>query len=76
MKVTGFYGPVEENGGLDALRSLSFYTNKGKYGPFGDEIGTYFASFPRNVVGFHGRAGVYLDDLSVHTEYIQPSAVV
>ncbi|KAM3758470.1 hypothetical protein ACB098_01G046300 [Castanea mollissima] len=59
--IVGFYGPVNGNDSFEALRSITFYTNNGKYGPFGDEIG--------EVVGFHGRSGVYLDAIGVHMEY-------
>ncbi|KAK1554967.1 hypothetical protein Q3G72_019793 [Acer saccharum] len=56
---------VVENAGHEALRSLTFYSNKGKYGPFGNEIGTAgneigtaFSSLISDgkVVGFHGRS--------------------
>nr|POF08093.1 agglutinin [Quercus suber] len=61
-------------GGSDsfkALRSITFYTNKAKYGPYGVEIGHAFTSSvaPGKVVGFHGRSGVYLDAIGVHMEY-------
>lgn len=67
----GFYGRIESNDGYEAVRSLSFYTNKGKYGPFGKEIGKFFSSPAPNgkVVGFHGRSGFCLDALGVHMEY-------
>ncbi|KAK0595901.1 hypothetical protein LWI29_010943 [Acer saccharum] len=69
--MVGFYGPIEENGGFEAVRSISFYTNKEKYGPFGTEIGTGFGSptFNGKIVGFHGRSGAYLDAIGVHMEY-------
>ncbi|XP_077223183.1 agglutinin-like [Tasmannia lanceolata] len=41
MYITGFYGPVHDSPFL-AITSLTFYTNKGKYGPLGDEIGIFF----------------------------------
>ncbi|KAL5780491.1 hypothetical protein ACOSQ2_011228 [Xanthoceras sorbifolium] len=69
--VMGFYGPIEGNRGFEAVSSVSFYTNKGKYGPFGDEIGRFFSSPGINgkVIGFYGRSGVYLDALGVYIEY-------
>ncbi|KAL5780487.1 hypothetical protein ACOSQ2_011224 [Xanthoceras sorbifolium] len=69
--VMGFYGSLEDNVGSEAVRSIAFYTNKGKYGPFGKQIGTFFISPVSNekVVGFHGRSGEYLDALGVHIEY-------
>ena len=72
----GFYGPIEENSGFEAIRSVSFYTNKRKYGPFGTEIGTFFNSpayTNAKVVGFHGRSGEYLDAIGVHVEYLSSS---
>ncbi|KAK4478281.1 hypothetical protein RD792_017570 [Penstemon davidsonii] len=70
--VAGFYGPVENNDGLDVVRSLTFYTNKRKYGPFGNENGTYFTSISSRgeVVGFHGSNGTYLNAIGVHVEYV------
>lgn len=50
------------------VKSLTFYTNKNKYGPFGDEQGTYFSSRQTDgvIVGFHGRKGYFLDCIGVH----------
>ncbi|KAK0575429.1 hypothetical protein LWI29_000368 [Acer saccharum] len=69
--IMGYYRPIEGNGGFKAVCSLSFYTNKGKYGPFGDQIGMFFSSMVTNgkIIGFHGRSGDYLDALGVHMEY-------
>ncbi|KAH7565667.1 hypothetical protein JRO89_XS09G0242100 [Xanthoceras sorbifolium] len=69
--ISGFYGPLDGNCCLEVVRSISFYTNKGKYGPFGTEIGTFFNSTVSNgkVVGFHGKSGEYLDAIGVHVEY-------
>ncbi|KAK1554350.1 hypothetical protein Q3G72_011009 [Acer saccharum] len=55
--IMGYFGPVVENAGHEALRFITFYSNKGKYGPFGNEIGTAFSSSISDgkVVGFHGR---------------------
>ncbi|CAN4093857.1 unnamed protein product [Withania somnifera] len=67
----GYYSPVNDNGGLDAIRQIAFYTNKGKYGPYGTEIGTYFTSSAARgkVIGFHGKSGAYLNAIGVHMEY-------
>ncbi|XP_057775563.1 agglutinin-like [Salvia miltiorrhiza] len=70
--VEGFNGVAAE--GLNVVTALSFMTNKGRYGPVGAEIGTYFTSMNsggcnRKVVGFHGRSGAYLDAIGLHTEY-------
>ncbi|XP_057785508.1 agglutinin-like [Salvia miltiorrhiza] len=69
--VDGFNGVAE---GSNVVTSLSFMTNKGRYGPLGAEIGTYFTSMnsgecSRKVVGFHGRCGAYLDAIGLHTQY-------
>lgn len=37
--IEGFYGSLEN--GNSVIRSLTLITNKAKYGPKGDEIGTY-----------------------------------
>ncbi|PIN15246.1 hypothetical protein CDL12_12122 [Handroanthus impetiginosus] len=70
--IEGYYGPIEGNGNVDVIRSLTFHTNKGKYGPMGTEIGTYFNSMNSSegkVVGFHGTSDAYLGAIGVHTEY-------
>ncbi|KAM3749720.1 hypothetical protein ACB098_05G208500 [Castanea mollissima] len=71
VRIAGFYGPVKGRDSFKALRSITFYTNKAKYGPYGDEIGDAFTSSVTSgkVVGFHGRSGVYLDAIGVHMEY-------
>lgn len=68
--VSGYYGEI---GGekTKVIRSLTFYTSRGKYGPFGEEKGTYFTS-PKTdgkVVGFHGRSSMYLDAIGVHMQH-------
>ncbi|XP_055835642.1 agglutinin-like [Solanum dulcamara] len=69
--IEGFYSPVDNNGGLDTIRQITFYTNKGKYGPYGTEVGTYFSSSAARgkIIGFHGKSGVYLNAIGVHMEY-------
>lgn len=69
--IAGYYGPIE---GVEAIRSISFYTNKDQFGPYGKESGsnyTYFASSasPGKVVGFHGRSDDYLTAIGVHMQY-------
>ncbi|KAK3220555.1 hypothetical protein Dsin_014525 [Dipteronia sinensis] len=79
--ISGFYGAFDGNCCVECehqvVRSISFYTNKGKYGPFGTEIGTFFNSPAcinnAKVVGFHGRSGEYLDAIGVHVEYLSSS---
>uniref|UniRef100_A0A7N2KSA7 Jacalin-type lectin domain-containing protein n=1 Tax=Quercus lobata TaxID=97700 RepID=A0A7N2KSA7_QUELO len=55
--IMGFYGPVKGNDDYEALRSITLYTKNGRYGPFGEEIGTSFTSSASRgkVVGSHGR---------------------
>ncbi len=63
----GSYGPLMYMG-PSIIRSLTFYTNKGKYGPYGEEQGTSFATKLKEgkIVGIHGRKGLFLDALGVH----------
>ncbi|KAH6761072.1 hypothetical protein C2S51_018021 [Perilla frutescens var. frutescens] len=73
--VEGFIGALEGKVGVNVIRSITFVTNKAKYGPLGAEIGTYFSSLifgggcNRKVVGFYGRSGAYLDAIGLHTLY-------
>lgn len=56
------------------VRSLTFMSNKRKFGPYGVELGTIF-SFPATegkIVGFHGRSGLYLDAIGV---YLKPMPI-
>jgi hypothetical protein len=54
--------------GPAVIRSLTFHTTKRKYGPFGEEQGTYFTTKVKEgkIVGIHGRKGLFLDALGVH----------
>ncbi|KAK4279978.1 hypothetical protein QN277_011666 [Acacia crassicarpa] len=66
ISISGTYGDLY---GLSVIKSLSFITNLKTYGPFGTTSGddTPF-SIPtsnNNVVGFHGRAGYYVDALGI-----------
>ncbi|KAL5697411.1 hypothetical protein ACHQM5_030728 [Ranunculus cassubicifolius] len=72
ISVSGFYGPFH---GQDVIKSLSFQTTKGKYGPFGEELGIFFSSTEVNakIVGFHGRSGACLDAIGVVREYFKCS---
>ncbi|KAK4481414.1 hypothetical protein RD792_012304 [Penstemon davidsonii] len=69
--VTGYYGPINKNQGTKAVQSLTFHSTRKKYGPFGEEIGTYFASGTTEgkLVGFHGRSSMYLDAIGVHMQH-------
>ncbi|KAK4429258.1 Agglutinin [Sesamum alatum] len=76
--VAGFCGRVKGNklkgnGGMEVINSLTFYTNKETYGPYGDENGNYFTSMAcgnAKVVGFQGSSGTYLNAIGVHLEYV------
>lgn len=69
--ITGFYGGITKDEKAQVIKSLTFYTSRGKYGPFGDEIGTYFTSTTTEgkVVGLHGRCSFYLDAIGVHMQH-------
>ncbi|KAG8389917.1 hypothetical protein BUALT_Bualt01G0028800 [Buddleja alternifolia] len=69
--ITGYYGPIKKEQGTKVIQSLTFHTSRKKYGPFGDELGTYFGSGTTEgkVVGFHGRSSMYLDAIGVHMQH-------
>ncbi|GKV44482.1 hypothetical protein SLEP1_g51663 [Rubroshorea leprosula] len=72
ISISGTYGPFA---GLLTITSLSFITNRATYGPFGTTSGTSF-SIPMNnstVVGFHGRAGHYLDAIGI---FVKPETKI
>ncbi|KAJ6399523.1 hypothetical protein OIU77_020142 [Salix suchowensis] len=70
ISVCGYYatltGDDQRKGGV--IKSLTFHTNKAKYGPYGEETGTFFTSTKTEgkIVGFHGRTGCYLNAIGVH----------
>lgn len=67
--ITGYYGSTMIMGPT-GIRSLTFHTNRRRYGPYGDEYGTYFSTSFTNgrIVGFHGREGWYIDGIGVHVQ--------
>ncbi|KAF6163045.1 hypothetical protein GIB67_001373 [Kingdonia uniflora] len=69
--VSGYYSSMVRDEGHKVIRSLTIYTSRGKYGPFGEEIGTFFTSAVTEgkVVGFHGRSSLYLDAIGVHMQH-------
>lgn len=71
--ISGYYGPVSKDEWPQPqfIRSLTFHTSRGKYGPFGEEVGTFFTSTTTEgkVVGFHGRSSLYLDAIGVHMQH-------
>lgn len=69
--ISGYYGSTCRDDQTKVIRSFTFYTTRGKFGPFGEEIGTFFTSTKTEgkVVGFHGRSGMYLDAVGVHMQH-------
>lgn len=70
--VCGYYASLtgDDQGRGVVIKSLTFYTNKAKYGPYGEEIGTFFTSTKTEgkIIGFHGRSGCYLNAIGVHLQ--------
>ncbi|KAK9113048.1 hypothetical protein Scep_020567 [Stephania cephalantha] len=69
--ISGYYGNVNKDSHVKAIKSLTFHTSRGKYGPFGEETGTFFTSMTTEgkIVGFHGRSSMYLDAIGVHMQH-------
>ncbi|XP_061968848.1 uncharacterized protein LOC133692143 isoform X2 [Populus nigra] len=70
--LSGYYGPIGSDGNSPkVIKSLTFHTSRGNYGPFGEEIGTFFTSTTTEgkVVGFHGRSSAYMDAIGVHMQH-------
>ncbi|XP_062222919.1 jacalin-related lectin 3-like isoform X3 [Phragmites australis] len=65
--ITGYFGSTMIMGPT-VIKSITFHTTKKSHGPFGDEHGTFFSSCLTDgrIVGFHGRAGWYVDSIGVH----------
>lgn len=65
--ITGYYGHAMGMGPF-VVKSLTFHTTKGIYGPYGEEHGQPFSTKLREgvVVGFHGRKGMFIDAIGVH----------
>ncbi|KAJ8553294.1 hypothetical protein K7X08_023972 [Anisodus acutangulus] len=75
--VSGYYSPVVY-GGTPVIRSLTFSSNKRKFGPFGVEGGTPF-SMPMEggqIVGFKGRSGWYLDAIGFYIAKVKTTTVL
>ncbi|XP_057533694.1 jacalin-related lectin 3 isoform X2 [Amaranthus tricolor] len=66
--ITGFCGSTMISSTI--IKSLTFHTTKGKYGPYGEEHGVPFTSNIKEgmIVGFHGRKGLFLDAIGVHVK--------
>ncbi|XP_047981668.1 jacalin-related lectin 3 [Salvia hispanica] len=69
--ISGYYGSIKSEQGSKVIRSLTFHTSRKKYGPFGEETGTYFTSGTTEgkVVGFHGKSSTHLDAIGVHMQH-------
>ncbi|XP_010459648.2 PREDICTED: jacalin-related lectin 3 isoform X2 [Camelina sativa] len=69
--ISGFYGPLNNSDRSNVVKSLSFFTSRGKYGPYGEESGTFFTSTTTHgkVLGFHGRCSCNLDAIGVHMQH-------
>lgn len=69
--ISGYVSSVTLDGKNKVIKSLTLHSTRGKYGPFGEELGTYFTSATTEgkVVGFHGRSGLYLDAIGVHMQH-------
>lgn len=65
--ITGTCGPLMYMG-PSIIRSITFHTNRGKHGPFGEEEGPSFTSKSKEgkIVGFHGRSGLFIDAIGIH----------
>lgn len=65
--ITGYYGPAMGLG-PNVIKSLTFHTTKGKYGPYGEELGQPFSTKLKDgmVVGIHGKKGYFIDAIGVH----------
>lgn len=65
--ITGTHEPLMYMG-PSVIRSITFHTNKGRHGPYGEEQGTAFTSREKEgkIVGFHGRNGLFLDAIGIH----------
>ncbi|KAI3979870.1 hypothetical protein MKX01_042524 [Papaver californicum] len=68
--ITGYYDTIVGDETVEVVNSLTFYSSRGKYGPYGEETGTFFSSTMTEgkVVGFHGRSSSYLDAIGVHMQ--------
>ncbi|KAE8677089.1 Jacalin-related lectin 3 [Hibiscus syriacus] len=68
--VSGYYGCIDSEEKRKVVTSLTLYTSRGKYGPFGEEKGTFCTSTVTEgkEVGFHGRSSAYLDVI-VHMQH-------
>ncbi|KAK3411891.1 hypothetical protein EUGRSUZ_I00644 [Eucalyptus grandis] len=68
------YKREDGDGNIDnaIVQSLTFYSSRGRHGPFGKETGTYFwyPSTRSKIIGFHGRCRETLHAIGVYAEPI------
>ncbi|KAJ9560888.1 hypothetical protein OSB04_006048 [Centaurea solstitialis] len=72
--ISGFYGVVQGYKGTEVITSITFHTNKGIYGPYGEKSGAGYQYFtttasPGKIVGFHGWNDCFLTAIGVHMKY-------
>ncbi|XP_061347178.1 jacalin-related lectin 3-like [Gastrolobium bilobum] len=69
--ISGYYGSITKDEQHIVIKSLTFHTSRGQYGPYGEEVGKFFTSTTTQgkVVGFHGRSSFYLDAIGVHMQH-------
>ncbi|XP_057442260.1 jacalin-related lectin 3-like [Lotus japonicus] len=69
--ISGYYGSITKDERHVIIKSLTFHTSRGQYGPYGEEVGKFFTSTTTEgkVVGFHGRSSSYLDAIGVHMQH-------
>lgn len=68
--ISGYYDALFGDRRKMVVKSLSFQTNRARYGPYGKEIGTHFSSAKTEgkVIGFHGQSAQFLDAIGVHMQ--------
>lgn len=75
-EVSGTIGPFDR-APAGVITSLTFITNKGSYGPFGEVGGTPFhipVQDNGSIVGFFARAGWYVDAFGIYVNPKQKTA--
>ncbi|XP_057539349.1 jacalin-related lectin 3-like isoform X3 [Amaranthus tricolor] len=69
--ISGYYGLLVGDIQKRVIVSLTFYTSRAKYGPYGKQMGNSFSSANKEgkIVGFHGRStGTFLNAIGVHMQ--------
>jgi len=62
-QINGTYDYISSG---EMITSMTFNSNKQKYGPFGNEIGESFKTpSGKKIMGFFGRSATYLDQIGV-----------